>query len=891
MKLVKSGILAMASLVLASHTAAESAAIALVESSLEIDLAKIDLAEIKLDSKVAQAQTLKQGAEADRLFELGTTAIAQQAPEQAIEHLQSALEIYRQLNRQAKMSQSLFSMGEAYEALGELSRSLDYYQPAIAIQKATGDRTGVGETSYVVCRIEYMLSNFANALAACQQATVFLQDSEEVLTQLYILNLTGIIHIDLGQYDLAKDILSQALSLAAAVEEPASEGRILSDIGLTFQKQGNLQQAVSFYEQAIAIHKRLDDQIEMGRTLNKLGEGYRLLGDNEKSIETLQLALAIATQFQEELRYQGAILDSLGSAYQAQNNYSEALLAYRNALAIHRKVGSQGNESVTLKNIGDIFVKQEQEASAIVFYKTAVNVTEDIRDNLQSLSQDTQEAYVQTVADTYRQLANLLLQNNRLLEAQQVLELLKLEEIRAFTRATYTTTDGLQYDPVEQRVVDAHGSLIELGTQISLCKPDCDQSLYKQQASLKHQYDTAIQGLELAIRQNRAQDDVFYDPDGLASDASDIVNAQPGTVLIYPVVLEDSLWILWTATGGVVGRVEVEMNRTELNQTVFEFRELLQRRDATSLESLKQKGRLLYSWLIEPLQAELDRNNVQRLVFAQDRATRYLPMAALYDGEQFLIENYTVSTVLSAALTDTQDRLGKAETAPVLGLGLSRGIPGYPPLPNVAEELDALVKSNETDPLGLYPGHVFIDDEFTFDTISQHVQQHRILHIASHAEFVAEAKDASYILSGKGQPLTIADLGSIDLQFDNLHLVVLSACQTALGSTALDGTEIAGLSSYFLGKNKAEAVIASLWRVDDAGTSLLMQRFYQLLASGELNKAEALRAAQLSLLQDADSSQQAQLTRGLAVKAPESTPASLAHPYYWAPFVLIGNSL
>jgi CHAT domain-containing protein len=171
------------------------------------------------------------------------------------------------------------------------------------------------------------------------------------------------------------------------------------------------------------------------------------------------------------------------------------------------------------------------------------------------------------------------------------------------------------------------------------------------------------------------------------------------------------------------------------------------------------------------------------------------------------------------------------------------------------------------------------------------------MHIATHAEFVPDIRDASYILSGDGEKLTIDQIGALDTQFERLHLVVLSACQTALGGESLDGTEIAGVSSYFLGPNKAEAVLASLWRVDDTGTSLLMQRFYQLLATGQLTKAEALQQAQLSLLKG-ETTLEARfkdlgIDRGGLVleNTSNSSPATLEHPYYWAPFILIGNSL
>ena len=200
-----------------------------------------------------------------------------------------------------------------------------------------------------------------------------------------------------------------------------------------------------------------------------------------------------------------------------------------------------------------------------------------------------------------------------------------------------------------------------------------------------------------------------------------------------------------------------------------------------------------------------------------------------------------------------------------------------------------------TDPL-YGTSAVFVDQDFTFDTMRQNVRHYQILHIATHAEFIPHIDGESYILSGIGESLTTSEISLLDSQFRNLHLVVLSACQTALGGKALDGTEIAGVSSYFLGKGKADAVMATLWQVDDAGTSLLMQRFYDILATERVTKAEALQQAQLSLLYGEETIDERLMklgsTRGGLVSIYSSdTEVDLKHPYYWAPFILIGNSL
>lgn len=701
---------------------------------------------------------------------------------------------------------------------------------------------------------------------------------------------------NLGDYSRTVEYLQKALQIYRALGSTyrRSQSATLNNLGLAYMNLGSYEEALQSFQASLQLTLP-DETASKATTYGNIARTLTFLGRYREALDIALQVLEFRRQEGDPFRI-SVTLNDLGNIYAEIGDFEAALEHYQQSVAISRQQGSLHREALTLWRIGLLHNQISETNLAIVFLKKSINVTESFRQQLsnQGLQIADQRLYLASVADSYRLLINLLLDQGRILEAQRVLELLKIEEIREFTRATYTT-EGLRYGNVEQQIVSAHDSLMALGAKIYACDPNCDQSLYDEQIALEAYYDDQVETFQATVRENRAVDDEFYDPTSLASDALDIVNAQPGTALIYPFVQGDELWLLWTATGGVVGSIKVEtIERAEadLSMAVFRFRELLDQRDAESLKELQQVGQQLYSWLIEPLAQELAANDIQRLVFAQDRTTRYLPMAALHDGEQYLIQRYTVSTVLSAALTDTTDRLGEVDAARTLALGLDRSVAGYSPLPNVFEELHSVVKTDASDPDGIYPGQVFMNDDFTFETLSQQVRRYRILHIATHAAFVPEQDGQSYILSGRGERLNIDQIGSLDTQFSNLHMVVLSACQTALGGEALDGTEIAGVSSYFLGKNKAEAVMATLWRVDDAGTSLLMQRFYQQLARGELTKAEALQQAQLSLL-NGDPGQEESNPRGGLV--PDDVEASagvgLRHPYYWAPFILIGNSL
>lgn len=810
-------------------------------------------------TEVDQASILFE--EALELFQVGGF-------QEALQAWRLALDIYRNLDDQVGEAKTLANIGLIYDSQGYYSEALNHYRQGLELISKI---RGKGDTSYETDLIEGALFN----------------------------NI-GTVYEALGSYSFALESYEKSLSLTREISDQVGEAKTLANIGNIYLVLEKYSKALEYFSDSLAISRLLGSLEAEASTLNSIGISYQMLGDYEQALGNLNRGLSIANKIDNHLQ-KSKILDSTGDLYKLLDNYSRAIDYYNQSLTIKSNFGDRAGEAVTLNKIGYLLEAEDRPDLAVTFFKESVNVYESIRaSNRENLSEELQSSYVNTIEDTYRHLADLLLKQGRLLEAQRVLELLKVEELRKFTRASWNT-DSIVYDRLEQEVVESHGSLIALGREIYNCDPNCSEALYNQQITLQKQYDQIVAEFEIAVRTNRVEDDDFYDPTSLATDAFDLVG-RPGTVLIYPIVLEDKLWLLWTATGGVSGGVEVSISLEELSKSVFHLREQLQNPDNYPLSDLQDTAQQLYSWLIEPLSAELEKNKIQHLIFAQDRVTRYLPMAVLHDGDRYLVERYTIHTVLSADLTDTTDQLDNIEDSPILGLGLDKSFPNYNALPNVEEELNEIIQE-PNDSVGIYPGQVFMNEKFTFDTLRRNVRSSRILHIATHAEFVPTRQGGSFLLLGTGEPLKVAaldpredDIESLVGQFLNLHMVVLSACETALGGEALDGTEIAGVSSYFLGKNKAEAVLATLWKVDDKGTSVLMQQFYKILATGTVTKAEALQQAMLSLLYDEEgiSGRLAALEsrqRGFELDLPEVSIVESSHPYYWAPFVLIGDGL
>jgi CHAT domain-containing protein len=485
-----------------------------------------------------------------------------------------------------------------------------------------------------------------------------------------------------------------------------------------------------------------------------------------------------------------------------------------------------------------------------------------------------------------------------------VLELLKVQELQDFTRsAELAETQGtIPLIALERDILaEFDGTLLNLAKALY----DCEQTQCSQLSALRDQLDaqTLAFNSEVATFRKALQEQLATDPgilsaDSLSKTAREVVTAQDGfgTVLVYPLVLKDRVRILIAVRAGENGvafrAVETSVNQEQLWQRVNEFRELLET-PSSDLESVQAKATELYTWLIAPLEQELSAQAIDHLVFALDRSTRYIPMGALFDAttRQYLVEKYAVSTILGADLTDMGDRLSPdIQSNAVLGLGLSMPVEGFRALPNVVDEVNAIVQTTAPDDPGIYPGRTLFDADFTYEHLRDALAGNRILHIATHAKFELGAPQNSFLLGSEGR-ITIDRIQLLNnYGLDNINLVVLSACETARGGPDDNGIEVPGISYYFLGSG-AKAVMASLWLVDDSRTSLLMQQFYRQLATGEVTKAEALRRAQRSFIQN-DAVVVAAWQRGGFVNADATAePAGLNHPYYWAPFILIGNGL
>ncbi|WP_051188847.1 CHAT domain-containing protein [[Leptolyngbya] sp. PCC 7376] len=334
--------------------------------------------------------------------------------------------------------------------------------------------------------------------------------------------------------------------------------------------------------------------------------------------------------------------------------------------------------------------------------------------------------------------------------------------------------------------------------------------------------------------------------------------------------MDDRLEVIVITADAEPLRFTEYISSTELNEIIIEASATLKNK-TTDYQALQK----LHQYLIEPFEAQLKDFGIENIIYAPDGALRYIPLAALYDGEKWLIEKYRTTNITALSLTSFADKpkkvvdiLGAAfpDTKQTISVetAVSTREFGFGGLPAATQEIEGIAS--------VFPVEKRLAGDFGKNIYSE-FNLYSVIHLATHAKFLPGTPEDSFIVFGNGEYTNLKEIGE-KWKFTEDQLVVLSACETGLGTdfTELNaennGIEIVGLA-YQMQRRGAQSTVASLWQVQDDSTEKLMTEFYRQLQQSNISKAEALRIAQETISQN-----------------PE-----YAHPYHWASFVMIGNGL
>jgi CHAT domain-containing protein/Flp pilus assembly protein TadD len=851
--------------------------------------------------------------------------------EKALEYYNQALSIFREVKNQDGEADTLTNIGVAYFYLSQYRKALEYYNQALFIFRKIKNRGGEADSLHNIGLDYDYLSQYQKALDYFNQSLPIYREIGDRGGEASAFVNIGQVYYDLSQYQKALDYFNQSLLIYREVEDWSGEAGALVSIGQVYNNLSQYQKALDYFNQSLLIYREVKNRGGEAGVFNNIGITYDNLGQYGKALEYYNQALPIFLEVKNQDE-EANVLSNIGYIYYSLSQYERASEYYNQSLFIFREIGDQGREAAVLSNLELVSQGQNHPALAIFYGKQAVNAYQDVRGNIRNADKDIQKEYLKSHEDTYRTLADLLITQGRIPEAEAVLGLLKEEEYFEFVRRDAThagKATPIALTPDEQVWVQKYEAIATDATRIGTRIGELDklkrdltpveeseyQTLQTQQQAINERWKIYMKEVQAALADRPASEHPLEVNEGLQRKLADLEKNGVKAAVVYTLVASDKYYAI-LLTAHTRQAFNVPASSGDVNAKVAKLRAALTHKDLDPRPAAQEMYQLIFC--NGQLENALKNAGADTVLWSLDGTLRYIPLAALYDGKEYLVETPRRNVVV------TPESLAGNFEAPkqgdVLALGTSKEHTvevkdaagqvvdqlNFSALDKVPDELRGIVNDKEDGGAGPLQGIILLDGKFTAPALQRALRPgiYSMVHIASHFNLAAGDETHSFLLLGDGSTLSLAQWDT-GMNLNDVDLLTLSACETAVagGQTGAasqgNGAEVDSLGELAQ-RRGAAAVLASLWPVDDSSTSQLMQEFYKnRQAHPEWNKAEALRQAQLQLMQG-EYATLTEANRGIRViandiaagTAPryEKDPkAPFAHPYYWAPFILMGN--
>ena len=889
----------------------------------------------------AQALTM----EADALSELGQV-------DAALRDATEALDLGTKLGNPALEASALRAQGEAvYSSSNE--KAMSDFQKALPLSQEAGDL----KAQAMILNDEAAVSqNSSSPFDIFRQALSVEDRIHDCRDKIGTLTNLASLEIDRGQIRAGFGDFNDAVAEERQVGDRTAEAQTLHQLGYFHHEIGDLGQALSLFNQALAIKQQLGDRGSEAETLGEIAGVYR---DAHLPSEALTAYLRVLLLFQQakNLKWQVITLNNLGTveadlhhdaearayydrstrsapiagdpvtpAYSAwgigELEQADALVNYFQSLRMAREYEQSDLEGEVDSSLMDHFRTQHQPSVAIFFGKRAVDQFQVLRRSMGNMGNDLTSSFLQKKSSTYRVLAEILIDQGRLIEAQQVLDLLKIQQYSDYVgeqpgALSQPLIRSPREAPLELQFEDRLKRLVDLDKALSAAesaKPRQPSSIAQARSACRTAQTAFNLFLHSLYRQLEAQDgppNAVASASGAELPLEHLISADPRAVALYTLEGVDHLRVIAITHGGRVSR-SYPIAQQEVDKKCQQFLDILSNHE----DGATAAAQGLFQILVGPVEKDIEAAGAKTLVWDLDGSLRYIPMAALMNPEthHYLVEDYKVVnfTPLSHSIEDVP----QMSDARAIGMGTSRKYDqDLAPLKNVEVELDSII----SDPAvpksaGILPGTILLNGQFTRKTMEEQLKSQAIVHIASHFVLAPGNDDLSFLLLGgkdsdnQGYHFSMADFEKDNaLHVAGTKLFTLSACQTGAANERQvcfavknskveasaceaggranqreNGVVMEGMGEAVLEKG-AEAVLSSLWKVNDQSTGALMHDFYQrwVHSAGKLTKSEALREAELDMIHEK--------VKPAEILSDPNAPTSFADPYFWAPFVLMGN--
>ncbi|KAB8320998.1 CHAT domain-containing protein [Tolypothrix campylonemoides VB511288] len=788
-----------------------------------------------------------------------------------------SLNLLKNLNnsqeRSKILAQALDVRGQLQLAQGQAGAAVTTWQQAAEIYQQIKDSAALTRNRMNSAQAMQALGRYRQANKILTEISQTFKNEPDSATKAAALLSLGNIRQVIGDLKESQQVLEQSLALAKATSSNQVVSEVLFNLGNTARLQHDTKTALNYYQQAAStsvdattriqaylnqlsllietkrlaealafsskIHSEInnlppsrmavDAKINFAQSLMDLASKDSAdqavlkatppslppsLPPSSPSLQTSAQILATAVQQAQSLqdkRAESYALGTLGNLYEINQQFSDAQKVTQKALFLAQSIDASDIVYQWQWQLGRIRKQQGDIKGAVLHYSEAFNTLRTLRSDLVAINPDIQFSFRETVEPVYRELVALLLQTEN-------------EEHK--TAKGNSNSQHLDQKNIQQaRFVMESLQLAELDN-------------FFRSACL-----TAKQELDPVIDKQDQQ-----------------------AAVLYPIILPDGLDVILKLPNQDLRHYKTVIAEDKVKGVVEDLREYL--RDVTRTAQVKQLSQQIYDWLIRPAEAQLSKSGIKTLVFVLDGELRNIPMSVLYDKQQqkYLVEKYAIAVAPGLQLLDPK-RLQKVSLNTLTaGVAVERSIENrkFPPLDNVPRELQE-IKSE------VPRSQELLNQQFTETNLQKQLQSasFSVIHLATHGEFSSDPEKTFIVTWDEllkvkefDKLLRVSDTGkSNNYNTNNIELLVLSACKTALG----DKRAALGLAGVAV-RAGARSTLATLWSVDDESTADLMSKFYQELKAG-VNKAEALQHAQLAVFDQQK------------------------NPYFWAPFVLVGNWL
>jgi len=714
-----------------------------------------------------------------------------------------------------------------------------------------------------IARLHILNGNYVKAEKLLNKVIKFRENNSG-----YIIEISGNdyyylakIYSILGDFKRAKSYIENAV-----IQESGRENYLLVSYLLLqadiYNKLNDSINAVILFKKAIALVEKIFGyhSYNLAEPLVSLASLYV---DSKKYKQAKTLLLRAENIHEKSNRTdfdKMNILNAKAILYEKQGEYKKSINLYHNLLpALYSANGLDSmHHAFILYNMGKSYYYNDNIQASITLFKMAVNIIQAKRGSIQILNPKLKVSFLKFHKDIYQMLIKVLYDESRVPEALSVYRMLKEKEYLEYVRGYLDSNTSITLVPLtdsEKFWIDSYSNVVEK---------------YKSRVK-KHQKNIIGKGkkrneLTMASFENvkskllQLSTIKYVNNKSLSFDDSlKKENIKKRHANLYYIVSKDVLNITMITSNSIISK-KINITKNDLSVKLHHFIKLMN----NPRKKPFHKAAYLYDLLIKPIEQDLHQQDIKSLHFSLDGVLRYISMATLYDGKNYLVEKYNIS--LLSPIDNNKSVANNSTNMRIAGFGVTQALNGFSPLLAAEKELDGIIKTSWFDFSGSLNGNVYINDDFSKKSLQYELDKKvGFLHFSTHFSLNPVSLDNSYMLLGNGNKLLLSEFKNNHFNLTSIKMLTLSACETGVGTVGADGREIESFAVVSL-KQGAKSVLATLWQVPDKATSELMVNIYENIHINPESKSLALASAQRKMIKNIN--------------------ANYRHPHYWGAFML-----